>query len=150
MLRSIFSLLLVLVATLLVACGGSVVVTPPPTYSQLQLERIQDYKASVLAGQQRLETMASAIQASNIQEVQAITRGPLGETMRNMQNLNRNLLPNEQLLAKETTRSLFDHLVELDEALSLKNSGAASRAYAAAKADFETYISLIPTIEVVP
>jgi photosystem II protein PsbQ len=150
MLRSFFSLLLVLVATLLVACGGPVAVTPPPTYTQFQLERIQDYKPSILEGQQRLLSMAAAIQAGNTQEVQAISGGPLGETLRNMQNLNRNLLPKDQELARTTTRALFDHLVEIDQALNLKNINTANRAYAAAKDDFVTYLNLIPTVEVVP
>lgn len=149
MLRSIFSLLLVLLATLLVACGGPVAVTPPPTYTQFQLERIQEYKTAVLSGQKRLQTMASLIQAGNAQEVAAIAGGPLGETLRDMKNLNRNLLPSEQSAAKATTRALFDHLVEIEQALLIKNTNAANRAFTAAQADFETYLNLIPTIEAV-
>jgi photosystem II protein PsbQ len=146
-LRPVLSVVLGLVATVLVACGGPNVAAPPPTYSQFQLDRIQEYSRSILQQHQRFEDLAAAIQAGNEPEAKAITNGPLGEMLRDMQSLNRNLLPKAQPAARELARALFDDFVGVDQALLVKNTAEANRAFAAAGADFERYINLLPETE---
>jgi photosystem II protein PsbQ len=149
-LRPVFSLVLVLVATVLVACGGPSAVAPPPTYSQFQLDRIQEYSSSILEKHQRFDDLAAAIKAGDYQEAQAIANGPLGEMLLDMQNLNRNLLPKVQPAGREAARALFDDLVGVKQSLIAKNIPDANRAFSAASSDFELYMSLLPDTTVAP
>jgi photosystem II protein PsbQ len=142
--RPILSVVLVLVTTVLVACGGPSAVAPPPTYSQFQLDRIQEYSRSILENHQRFDELAAAVDAGNYQEAQAITNGPLGQMLMDIKGLNRNLLPKAQPVAQETARALFDDLLEVKQALVGGNITEARRAFAAAGADFERYMSLLP------
>jgi photosystem II protein PsbQ len=142
--RALLSLVLTLTATLLVACGGTPTAAAPPTYTATQLDRIQDYRQNILERHERMAQIPGAIQTQNPENVTVITRGPLGQMLMDMQNLNRNLLPKEQPTARETSRALFDDLVAVEQAMDVANYSLATRSYDAAEQDFQRYLQLLP------
>jgi photosystem II protein PsbQ len=60
--RSIFSLILVLLATFLISCGGPTVAKVPPTYTQAQLQQIQEYVPEIETVRDRAKELQKLIQ----------------------------------------------------------------------------------------
>ncbi len=144
--RSFVSLLLVVLAVVLVSCGGPNPATiAPPTYTSVQLEKIQSYVPGILENHQRLEDVRASIQVGDWQEAQALMRGPLGQMLQDMRNLARNLLPQDQKRANQVARDFFDDLTSIDQAAQLNKPNDALTAYQDAVRDFEQFMQLVPT-----
>ncbi|MBA3924490.1 MAG: photosystem II protein PsbQ [Nostocaceae cyanobacterium] len=142
--RSILSLLLVIVTTFLVSCGGPTVATPPPTYTQAQLERIQQYLTQITPVRDRSAELESLIQEKDWIKVSNFIHGPMGEARLAMTYITPNLLPKDQKAARSTTRELFDHLVKVYQAAAEGNSQKAFSNYKAAYADLDAFLQLMP------
>jgi len=144
--RSILTLFLALFAVVLVSCGGPTEsVVQAPTYTASQIEKIQQYIPKLLEARERTTTQLSfEIENQEWQNASAFIHGPLGQTLLDMNNLARNLAPQVQSEARQVARSLFDDLVDIDQAAKQRNAAAASRAYQATLNDFERFFQLIP------
>lgn len=144
--RSILTWVLALIAVVLVSCGGpSATNVAPPTYTATQIARIQQYVPELLEARTRMETELMAdIQVGDWQEVSSFTHGPLGQALQNMNNIVRNLLPEDQKQARQLTRQLFDNLVDIDQAGEINNPSLAMQQYSAALEDYDQFLALIP------
>lgn len=142
--RSILSLVLVLLATFLVSCGGPSVATAPPTYTQAQVEKIQEYVPEVLAVRDRAAELQSLIQTKQWVKVRNFTHGPMAEARLSMNYIASNLLPQDQKPAREKVRNLLDHLVKVDQGAEVANYQQAVTNSQAAFNDIESFLKLVP------
>ena len=71
-------------------------------------------------------------------------RGPLGETLQEMNYAARNLLPKDQEYAKTTARAIFDDFISIDGAAADKDVYDAQRGYDAVVRDFDQFLSILP------
>jgi photosystem II protein PsbQ len=143
-LRGLLSVVFALMACFLVSCSGPSAVAPPPTYSEAQLQQIQQYLPDIQDKFARMDNLAKAIQQSNWQEIATIMRGPLGQMIQDMRNVNRHLLPSDQKAAQELTRTFFEDFVAIDQSATNKNAMDASKYYDEAVRDFEKDLSRLP------
>ncbi len=140
-------LLLGLVASLLVSCGGpATTVKIPITYSDTQLDLISNYLTTIEDNAQRFDQLAKGVDQADWQTVRTVMRGPLGQMILDMRNLNRNLLTKDQAPAIATTRALVTDLLALDQAALDENVAAAEKAFRDAKQDYDTYLTLVPQV----
>ncbi len=144
--RSVFGLLLGLIAVVLVSCGAPTETSiEPATYSPIQLERIQLYVPGVQEAREQMQKQLKfEIQNQEWQNISGFVHGPLGETLLDMNSVVRNLAPEVQQDARRVTRTLFDNLVKIDEAAQDRNAIAASKAYQAALDGFDQFFQLVP------
>jgi photosystem II protein PsbQ len=143
--RGLISWCLALITVFLVSCGGPAPqAVAPPSYTTVQLEKIQDYATGIQEKYQRMADLQGAINARNWEEAKAIMGGSLGQMLQDMRNLERNLLPQDRLAAQALTRSLFDDFVGIDQAGLINNLDKARKSYNAAVQDFEQFIQLLP------
>ncbi|AFY62149.1 photosystem II protein PsbQ [Synechococcus sp. PCC 6312] len=136
-----------LVAALLVSCSGpTTTVKIPTTYSNTQLDLISNYLTTIEDNSVRLGQLEAGITAGDWQTVRTVMRGPLGQMILDMRNLNRNLLTKDQKPAIETTRGIVTHLLALDQAAIDEDIPAAQKAFKAVKQDYEDYLKLVPQV----
>lgn len=136
-----------LVATLLVSCSGpATTVKIPTTYSDTQLDLISNYLTTIEDNSARLGQLEAGIVAGDWQTVRTVMRGPLGQMILDMRNLNRNLLTKDQPPAIETTRAIVTDLLALDQAAIDEDIPAAQKAFKAVKQDYEDYLKLVPQV----
>ncbi|MEH2420808.1 MAG: photosystem II protein PsbQ [Nostoc sp.] len=145
--RSIFSFVLVLLATFLISCGGSGVAVAPPTYTATQLERIQAYVPEIQAVRDRSQELKTLIQRGDWINVRNFIHGPVTEARLNLTYVTPNLLPKDQPPARQITRDLFNDLVKLDKATSAGNAEIALSNSQAAFADIDKFLDLLPKTE---
>ena len=143
-LRPIFSLILVSLATLLISCGGPNVAVAPPSYTQSQIEKIQEYVPDIVAVQERGSELQKFIQNKDWVDVDTFIHGPMAEARLNMNYVVSNLLPEQQKEARKIVRDMFNNLVKIDQATNQGNSGQALTSYEAAFADINQFLDLIP------
>jgi photosystem II protein PsbQ len=146
-LRGFLSVTLAFIACLLVSCGGPTASAPPPTYSAEQLQQIQLYLPSVEEKYAQMENLAKAIQQSNWQQIRTIMRGPLGQMIQDMYNVDRHLLPADQKAAKDLTRKFFEDFVAIDQAATNKSATDISKYFDLAVRDYEQFLSYVPKSE---
>ncbi|MFP4693957.1 MAG: photosystem II protein PsbQ [Halothece sp.] len=142
--RSILSLLLALVATVLISCGGANENTPPPTYSNEQIEQIQRALTPVKQARKRLRELEPLLNQQQWSDASSLLHGPLGGLRREMSYVTRNLLPKDQEKAKDYAKALFQDLEKVDAALEREVASRALQNYDRALNDFDNYLSLIP------
>ncbi len=142
--RNFISLILVFLATFLISCGGPTVATPPPTYTQAQLQKIDEYKTDILAVRDRAPELEKLIAQKDWIKVGNFTHGPMAEARLDMTYIIPNLLPKEQPAARKVARDVFDHLVKVDQAATAGNQSVAYTNYVAAYADFDKFLQLLP------
>ncbi|MEH2311622.1 MAG: photosystem II protein PsbQ [Nostoc sp.] len=145
--RSIFSFVLVLLATFLISCGGPGVAVAPPTYTATQLERIQAYVPEIQAARDRSQELKTLIQKGDWINVRNFIHGPITEARLNLTYVTSNLLPKDQPTARQITRDLFNDLVKLDRATSAGNPEIALTNSQAAFADIDKFLDLLPKAE---
>ncbi|MEH2253334.1 photosystem II protein PsbQ [Nostoc sp.] len=145
--RSIFSFVLVLLATFLISCGGPGVAVAPPTYTATQLERIQAYVPEIQAVRDRSQELKTLIQKGDWINVRNFIHGPVTEARLNLTYVTPNLLPKDQSTARQITRDLFNDLVKLDKATSAGNPQTALSNSQAAFADIDKFLDLLPKTE---
>jgi photosystem II protein PsbQ len=142
--RNIFSLILVLLATFLISCGGPTVAKVPPTYTQAQLQQIQEYVPEIETVRDRSQELQQLIQKNDWINVDNFIHGPMVEARLTMTYVVSHLLPNDQPKARQLARDLFNHLVQIDQAAKDRNSQLALSNYKAAYADIDTFLQLLP------
>lgn len=145
--RSVLTWILALMTVVLVSCGGPTATSQePPTYTSAQLQRIQGYVPDLIATRERMEKeLPAKIEAKDWSEVSTFVHGPLGQVLQDMNNLSRNLLPQDQKTARQLARQLFDNLVDIDQAGNIDNLSLARQQYAAALEDFDQFLELLPS-----
>lgn len=142
--RSILALILVLVTTFLVSCGSPSASKQPPTYTAQQIEQIQQYANRLGEMRQRLSTLASNIQNRDWVEVGSLIHGPLGTLRQEMAYLSRQLLPQEQKVARDLANNVFKSLNAIDAAASEDNYSEAIRNYGLAVKNLDEFLQLVP------
>ncbi|MEH2337797.1 photosystem II protein PsbQ [Nostoc sp.] len=145
--RSIFSFVLVLLATFLISCGGPGVALVPPTYTATQLERIQAYIPEIQAVRDRSQELKTLIKTGDWINVRNFIHGPVTEARLNLTYVTPNLLPKDQPAARQITRDLFNDLVKLDKATSAGNPQVALSNSQAAFTDIDKFLDLLPKAE---
>lgn len=143
-LRAAFAVFLAIIATVLVSCGGSVQTPEPPTYSADQIERIQYFESDLIEMRDRLEEIPRLVQTRQFGDIGSLLHGPLGELRAKMSGLIRNLLPNEQVKARQLSKEVFDQLISIDEAVAVGDSTGVLNSYDAAARSLDQFLQLIP------
>ncbi|BAY35086.1 hypothetical protein NIES37_63670 [Tolypothrix tenuis PCC 7101] len=142
--RSLLSLVFVLLATLLISCGSPTVAKAPPTYTTAQLTKIQTYVPEIQAVRDRLDELKDLIQRKDWIFVGNFIHGPLAEARLDMTYVIPNLLPQDEAVARQTARDLFNHLVKIDQAATSGNSILALNNTQAVVADLDKFLNLLP------
>ncbi|WP_236612414.1 photosystem II protein PsbQ [Picosynechococcus sp. NKBG15041c] len=142
-LRSVLSLLLVVITTFLVSCSGPSVKVPD-TYTPDRIAQIQIYLTPVSEARQGMETLGEFVQANNWTNARTYIHGPFGFLRRDLTYLANTLLPNDQKAAKDLIDEIFAHLERLDAAAQDRNGTATTTEYNNALADFDAFLRLIP------
>ena len=142
--RSIFSLILVLLATFLISCSGPSVTVAPPTYTATQLERIQEYIPKIQAVRDRADELKTLIKKQDWIDVNNFIHGPMTEARSSMTYIIPNLLPSAQPIARQKTRDLLNDLVKLDQAAVESNTQLALSSYQEAIEDIDQFFQLLP------
>ena len=142
-LRSLLSLVLVLVATVLVSCS-SPQVEIPTTYSPEKIAQLQVYATPIAEARGRMETLQGLIADQNWVDTQTYIHGPLGQLRQEMLGLSRSLLPKDQDKAAALAKEVFGDLERLDAAAKDKISSQAQIQFQEAIADFDNFLDLIP------
>jgi hypothetical protein len=68
----------------------------------------------------------------------------MAEARYDMNYIVSNLLPKEQPVARKVARTMFEHLVKIDQAATSGNANNAYSNYRAAYADLDQFVKLIP------
>ncbi|MGH8000518.1 MAG: photosystem II protein PsbQ, partial [Brasilonema sp.] len=138
--RSILSFFLVLLATFLISCGGPSVATPPPTYTQDQLVKIQEYVPDIQGIKERSQELEKLIESRQWVKVRNFTHGPMAEARLSMNYVTSNLLPKDQPAGREFVRDLLDKLIKIDQAAEVGNTNGAFNNSVAAFADIDKFL----------
>jgi photosystem II protein PsbQ len=142
--RALLSCLFALVAFVLVSCGGPATVSPPPVYTDAQLQQIQQYLPEIQGAYERLNALNTAIQGRNWQEIRSTIRGPFGSMIEDLKYVTSHLLPEDQKIARETSRDIFQDFIAIDQAAVDKNVDVALRSFDEAVRDIEKYLGGLP------
>ncbi|WP_445635802.1 photosystem II protein PsbQ [Nostoc sp. DSM 114161] len=141
---SIFSLILVLLATFLISCGGPGVAVAPPTYTATQIAEIKEYVPEIQAVRDRSQELKTLIQRQDWINVSNFIHGPITEARLNLTYVTPHLLPKDQNTARQITRDLFNHLVKVNQGASSSNAQLALSNSEAAFADIDKFLQLLP------
>ncbi|MBV5257913.1 photosystem II protein PsbQ [Synechococcus moorigangaii CMS01] len=142
-LRSVLSLLLVVITTFLVSCSGPVAKVPD-TYTPDRIAQIQVYLTPISEARQGMETLGEFVQENNWINTRTYIHGPFGFLRRDLTYLANTLLPSDQKAAKGLIDEIFAHLERLDAAAQERNGAATATEYNNALADFDAFLRLIP------
>lgn len=145
-LRSLLSLMLVLVATVLVSCS-SPTASIPEIYTPEKLQTIKIYRIPVDIAKKDIVSLSGLINDKNWTDVKSVIHGPLGVLRRDLRYLSEALLPDDKAKSLEISEDLFVRLEKLDAAAAEKDYGDAITAYNKAIADYKAYVQLIPDTE---
>jgi photosystem II protein PsbQ len=146
--RALLSGLLACVAFVLVSCGGPGAVSVPPTYTDAQLQQIQQYLPEIQSAYQRLDALSDAIRGQNWQEIRSTIRGPFGSMIQDMKYVTTHLLPADQKIARDISRDVFQDFIGIDQAAVNNNADAALRSFDAAVQDLEKFLAQLPEMPV--
>ncbi|MBC1241919.1 photosystem II protein PsbQ [Nostoc sp. 2RC] len=141
---SIFSLILVLLATFLISCGGPGVAVAPPTYTASQIAEIKEYVPEIQAVRDRSQELKTLIQKQDWINVSNFIHGPITEARFNLTYVTPHLLSKDQTAARQITRDLFNHLVKINQGASSGNAQLALTNSEAAFADIDKFLQLLP------
>lgn len=142
--RSIFSLILVVLATFLISCSGPSVAVAPPTYTAQQVAKIQEYVPAIEAVRDRSAELQQLIEKNDWINVGNFIHGPITEAKLAISYITPNLLPKDQPAAREIARDFLKHLVKIDQGATLGNFKLALSNYQAAFADIDKFLQLLP------
>lgn len=144
-LRSIFPLILALVATILVACGGPTVAKAPPIYTPEKVAQLERYMTPIDTARGRMSELQDLIEKEDWVFVKNFIHGPLGQLRGSMSFVSRSLLPKDQDTAAKTADDFFEHLDRIDLAAKENNYPLAVQQYREAVKDFDAFLKLVPT-----
>ncbi|AHJ29314.1 photosystem II protein PsbQ [Nodularia spumigena CS-584] len=148
--RSIFSLILVLLATLLISCGGPSATVAPPTYTATQLERIGEYVPKIQAVRDRADELRTLINKKDWIDVSNFIHGPMTEARSSMTYIIPNLVPSVQPVARQKNRDLLNDLVKIDQAAVQSDTQLALTSYQKAMEDIDKFFQLLPDTSTQP
>ena len=144
---SIFSLILVIVATFLFGCSGPTVTKVPPTYTPVQLQKIQEYSTKIVAVRERGPELENLIEKQDWKKVDNFIHGPITEVKLAMNYIAPNLLPQEQKLARKISRNMLTNLLKIDRATKIDNRLLALNSYSAVYKDIDKFLKLLVEIQ---
>jgi photosystem II protein PsbQ len=142
--NSVFSFILVLLATFLISCGSPTVATQPPSYTASQVARIQTYSPDIQDLRDRSEELKTLIETGDWIDVGNFIHGPVTEARLNMTYIIPNLAPQDQPKARRITQDLLNHLVQIDRAAKTGQTAKALANYKNVVGDLNDFLSLIP------
>jgi photosystem II protein PsbQ len=142
--RALLSCLFVMVAFVLVSCGGPSTVAVAPTYTEAQLQKIQQYLPEIQGAYGRLDALSAAIQGQSWQDVRSTIRGPFGSMIQDLKYVTSNLLPADQKAARDISRSIFQDFIAIDQAAVATNVDAALRGFDSAAKDIDAFLDSLP------
>ncbi|ACK68667.1 photosystem II protein PsbQ [Gloeothece citriformis PCC 7424] len=143
-LRSILSILLVLITTLLVSCSDAPKAQIPTTYSPAKIEQLQVFVEPIKEAREELSELKGYIADLNWVDTRTFIHGPLGQLRQNMLKLSRELLPRDQKEATELAKRLFGDFERIDAAAKDRNAYQAQVQFQEAIRDFDAFLDLIP------
>ncbi len=142
--RSILACVLALVTTFVVGCSSPKAAIPT-TYTEIQIQQIQKHNTDILALRDRFTSeLPRYISARNWVQVDTFVHGPLGSLLQEMNYITKNLLPDVQPKARELSREVFEHLVEVSKAVKTRDPIQAASGYQEALKDLDSFLSLVP------
>lgn len=141
--RSILSLVMIGIMTLLVSCS-SPRVSAPPIYTTAKLQQIQTYRIPVDQAREKLSDLGQLISQKQWVDTGSLIHGPLGFLRRDLRYLADSLLPGDKERANEIAKEIFQHLEDIDAAAKDKNYGVAISEYQEVVSDFDAFVGLIP------
>ena len=142
--HSIFSLILVIVATFLFSCSGPSVAKAPPTYTPIQLQKIEEYSTKVIEVRDRGAELEDLIEKQDWRRVGNFIHGPMTEARLQINYIAPNLLPQEQKEARKISRDMLNNLVKIDKAAETSDRIQALNSYSAVYADIDQFLNLLP------
>lgn len=142
--RTIFSLILVIVATFLFGCSGPTVAKAPQTYTTNQLQKIQEYSTEVISVRDRGPELEDLIEKQDWRRVGNFIHGPMTEARLKVNYIASNLLPQEQKEARKISRDMLNYLIKIDKAAESGDRFEALNSYSAVYADIERFLKLLP------
>ncbi|NJO93895.1 MAG: photosystem II protein PsbQ [Hydrococcus sp. RM1_1_31] len=142
-LRSILSLVLILVTTFLVSCS-SPQAKIPTTYSPEKIEQLQVYVEPIQEIRDRMPELQKLIASRNWVDTKTLIHGPFGLLRKNMLDLSRNLLPKDQKQATQLAKDVFKDFEGIDAAAKERYSDIAETKFRQALRDFDAFLDLIP------
>jgi len=142
--RSLLSMVLVVVTTLLVSCSSPATAKIPTTYTPEKIESLKVQLEPIKAVRERMTELGSLVQDENWTDVRDLIHGPLGFLRQDMRYLSEKLLPSDQQKAKQLASDLFTDLVQLDSAAKDRNYGVAVGKFNQAVKDFDAFLDTIP------
>jgi len=144
LLRRLAALLLAVVLSVSVAaCSGSRASTPA-TLSPEAISAITRQAEGFLAARDRLPDLANLVNTRNWVFTRNLIHGPMQEVGREMQYINKLLLPSERAEATQRAKELKASLADLDEAARLQDGDALRKAYIKVASGFGLYAQLLP------
>lgn len=143
-LRSVLSLLLVVVTTFLVSCSSPSAAKIPDTYNADRMAQIQTYLTPVEEARAGMDTLGKLVKDNNWIDTRTYIHGPFGFLRRDLTYLANTLLPSDKAEAKGLVDEIFDHLVHLDAAAKDNNVAISNSEYRNALSDFEAFLQLVP------
>jgi photosystem II protein PsbQ len=141
--RSVVSLVLVAIATLVVGCS-SANVKAPLVYTPEKVAQIQQYAGRIEASQSRLMELADYIAKKNWTNTDNFIHGPLGELRAQMSLISNLLLPADKAQAQAIAKNISRDLNNLSAASAKYEYVAASNEFRALEGDLEDFLSLLP------
>ena len=141
--RSLLSLMLVLVATVLVSCG-SPQASAPPTYTPEKLQKIETYRIPVDVARDNMSRLKELIREQDWVDTRSYIHGPLGFLRRDFRYLSDSLLPDDAKQAKEISEDLFLRLENIDAAAKEQDARTVATEFNKALSDFDEYLDLVP------
>lgn len=140
--RSIVAWMMVLLIAFLTSCGSP---TPPPTYSDAQLEKIEQYTSRIEALRDRMDELEILIQKEDWVNVDTFIHGPLGDLRSKTNYLTQVLLlPKDKTPVLDAAKAVFEDLEDIDVAAEEANQKQALIEYKKAVSDFDTFLGLVP------
>ena len=110
-----------------------------------QIDVIQRSVPEITALRDRMSNEIQAmIQRRDWIGVSNFIHGPLGELRLEMINISRSLLPQDQDIARELTRDLFDNLVKIDQGAKEAQPQKVTLNYREALANIDNFLQLVP------
>ena len=143
-LRSILSLILVVVTTLLVSCGGGVA-KAPPTYTPEKIAQIQQALIPIQKVQARMDELGELVDAQDWVYVDNLIHGPFGNLRASMSYASRQLLPEDEQEAKEIAKEISDDFDKLAAAAKEQNNSLGQRSYGDVLNDLDAFLNMMPT-----
>ena len=144
--RPLLGIVLVIVATCLIACGGPAAKIPT-TYTPAILQQVELYTPAVAALRDRFPELEGYIQTKDWGNVQSFIHGPMGEMRTRVNRLANSLLTKDKPQAQAIAQELYTHLERLDEAAATNQQVIAGQEYRNALDDFDSFLSLVPTFQ---